>query len=275
MGKTSKINTLERRPPRYTPPARAAQGTPRRKQEWVGSRAGQKSRAPAYPLPPGCAPAHLVAAAAGGRIVVANQIARGEREVWWQNLDTGEWHKCSDKRGHDPHYFRTPGADSVFETGLWSRGREMEGTHENPKWPSPTYEDVRVCVSLIASDPRELAKPVKPAAKRTKLKKKSKQKTREPVLPPPPPPPLVKVKIKRKRGRKPYGIWSAMYDHLDSVVQTTDKKFPSFLNAAEVAHAWLTSEQSSRYRQGKGTAVPEIPTIREKIADERPDLVAE
>ena len=67
----------------------------------------------------------------------------------------------------------------------------MEGTHENPKWPSPTYEDVRICVSLIASDPRELAKPVKPAAKRTKLKKKSKQKTSEPAASPPPAAPAV------------------------------------------------------------------------------------
>jgi hypothetical protein len=173
----------ERYPPTWTP--NLPRRNPRRKPEWVGSRAGRKSKAPAYPLPPGCRPAHEVAAAAGGRVVVGNEAAKELRQAWWQDLDTGAWHNFSEHRLYDPHSFRQPGMDSIFRTGLWSRPRPMEGTRENPEWPKPTYEDVRVVLSTLASDPPELTKPY--TKRKTKPKKKRAQKPREPIAPPPPP----------------------------------------------------------------------------------------
>jgi hypothetical protein len=92
-------------------------------------------------------------------------------------------------------------------------------------------------------------------------------------------PPLQKTKApagRRKRGRTEYDVWGPMFGHLDTVVKEErgGAPFDSYVQAAHVGQGFLKDLAKIRRKEDKGTAIPTIDTIREKISNQRPDLVA-
>jgi hypothetical protein len=128
---------------------------------------------------------------------VADQIAKGVRTALWQDNETGAW--CAFTRDLD--WFRNPTYDSIFTSGLLRRLRPRGGTTANPIWPSPTFEDVRVVISILPTD--VLTKPAPP-----------------PQPPPPPAPPQPTPTKKRKQAALPRGR-PADYD-LDAIREATE-----------------------------------------------------
>ena len=127
---------------------------------------------PAFPRRQGFGPAHEVTAAGGGRTVVGDQVAKGERKALWRDNETGAWCEFPP---NDLSYFRTPGADSIFATGFQSRMRPRGGTYMKPIWPSPQFEDVCVVISILPTDVLTNPAPSPPAPPQPAPTKKRKQ----------------------------------------------------------------------------------------------------
>jgi hypothetical protein len=137
------------------------------------------------------------------------------------------------------HYCRPPGAPPLtFEPVPLSQ--EVQTAVDKMAFPAP----LPVFVTAEAA----------PAAKR--------QPAAEPQL------------AKRRRGRKPYDIWSTLYTYLVSKVAENGKPFPTYLKAAQDGHDWLAAQAPQRAKNKEGAAVPSVDTMREKISQEWPQLVA-